>query len=119
MVPPAMETGGLSPDAIAALVTLGSVAGATGLAVMAVRRARSARRRQIEGAGEPKPELEAPEAAEPEPQAPPPPAQVIPLPPAAPALRKKDVAALAPGLARTRSGWVSRLGQLFAGRKEI
>ncbi len=27
--------------------------------------------------------------------------------------------ALAPGLARTRAGWVSRLGQVFAGKKEI
>jgi fused signal recognition particle receptor len=61
-----------------------------------------------------------------------PPAQVIPFPtpvlpvekPAAPAAalrpeKKKDVAALAPGLARTRSGWISRLGEVFAGRKEI
>ena len=31
----------------------------------------------------------------------------------------KDVAALAPGLARTRSGWISRLGEVFAGRKEL
>src|SRR5262252_6736618 len=61
-----------------------------------------------------------------------PPAQVIPFPtPAAPVEKpraeplekkkeaKKDVAALAPGLARTRSGWISRLGEVFAGRKEI
>lgn len=31
--------------------------------------------------------------------------------------RKKN--ALAPGLAKTRSGWVSRLGNLFAGKREI
>lgn len=31
----------------------------------------------------------------------------------------RDGAALAPGLARTRAGWVSRLGQLFVGKKEI
>jgi fused signal recognition particle receptor len=41
-------------------------------------------------------------------------------PAAAPPLeKKKDVAALAPGLARTRSGWISRLGEVFAGRKEL
>jgi fused signal recognition particle receptor len=33
--------------------------------------------------------------------------------------KARDVAALAPGLARTRAGWVSRLGQLFAGKREI
>ena len=62
-----------------------------------------------------------PEASAPEPARPP--AQVIPFPvppapPPAPA-KRKDVAALAPGLARTRSGWVSRLRDVFAGRKEI
>jgi fused signal recognition particle receptor len=73
--------------------------------------------------GEPAPPPSPPEAR--------PPAQVIPFPtpaapiekprPAAPAAveKKKDVAALAPGLARTRSGWVSRLGEVFAGRKEM
>ncbi len=42
--------------------------------------------------------------------------------PAEPVLGRKkrvDTTALAPGLARTRSGWISRLGQLFAGRREI
>ena len=33
--------------------------------------------------------------------------------------KRKDPAALAPGLARTRSGWVSRLGELFAGKRVI
>jgi fused signal recognition particle receptor len=68
------------------------------------------------------------------------PAQVLPFParhsspasPASPALpvdkplapvlarRKKDAAALAPGLARTRStGFIAGLGALFAGRKEL
>jgi fused signal recognition particle receptor len=43
-----------------------------------------------------------------------------PRPPEAPAKRKPvDGAALAPGLARTRAGWVSRLGGLFAGKREI
>jgi fused signal recognition particle receptor len=31
----------------------------------------------------------------------------------------RDAAALSPGLARTRAGWVSRLGGLFAGKREI
>jgi len=55
-----------------------------------------------------------------------PPAQVIPFPvppPVAetpPAERKRaGAAALAPGLARTRSGFVARLGEIFKGRKEL
>ncbi len=40
--------------------------------------------------------------------------------PAQPARKKKDAAALAPGLARTRStGFIAGLGALFAGRKEL
>ena len=53
-----------------------------------------------------------------------PPAQVMPFPtpppptpPAAPKL--KDAAALAPGLARTRAGWISRLRDVFAGKKDL
>jgi fused signal recognition particle receptor len=45
---------GLSPDAIAALVTVGGLAGGSVVAFVAIRRARAARRRQIEGAGEPR-----------------------------------------------------------------
>jgi fused signal recognition particle receptor len=33
--------------------------------------------------------------------------------------KARDSAALAPGLARTRAGWISRLGQVFAGKREI
>ena len=33
--------------------------------------------------------------------------------------KARDKAALSPGLARTRAGWVSRLGQLFAGKREL
>ena len=33
--------------------------------------------------------------------------------------KARDTAALSPGLARTRAGWVSRLGQLFVGKREI
>jgi fused signal recognition particle receptor len=41
-----------------------------------------------------------------------------PEPTAAPS-KRRDTSALAPGLARTRSGWISRLGQLFVGKREI
>jgi fused signal recognition particle receptor len=33
--------------------------------------------------------------------------------------KRREPRALSPGLARTRAGWVSRLGQLFAGKREI
>lgn len=33
--------------------------------------------------------------------------------------KKRDVSALVPGLERTRSSWVKRLGQLFAGKREL
>ena len=33
--------------------------------------------------------------------------------------KTRDTAALAPGLARTRAGWVSRLGELFVAKREI
>ena len=39
--------------------------------------------------------------------------------PSAPQPKARDKAALSPGLARTRAGWVSRLGQLFVGKREI
>src|SRR6185437_857492 len=54
----------------------------------------------------------------PQERAPEPEAQVIPFP--APAPNKKEAAALATGLARTRStGFIARLGELFAGRKQL
>jgi fused signal recognition particle receptor len=138
------------------------------LGVLFVRRARAARRRQIEETGdgppalsraeeraakpgrprqrelEPQPEPEAPAqqrgasasawgaaaparapelrpkpAPQPEPDRS---AQVIPFPapepePAPPPKRREN--ALAPGLARTRSGFVARLGAVFTGRKQI
>ncbi|HXU61194.1 MAG TPA: signal recognition particle-docking protein FtsY [Polyangia bacterium] len=60
----------------------------------------------------------------PAPEAEPRSAQVIPFPAPAPAPEpapapKKKVSALAPGLARTRSGFVARLGAVFSGRKQI
>jgi fused signal recognition particle receptor len=42
-----------------------------------------------------------------------------PTVPTAARVKKKDAAALVPGLAKTRAGWVARLGQIFTGRKEI
>jgi fused signal recognition particle receptor len=33
--------------------------------------------------------------------------------------KKRDISALVPGLERTRSSWVKRLGQLFAGKREL
>jgi fused signal recognition particle receptor len=42
-----------------------------------------------------------------------------PAAPAPAALAKKDTSALRSGLAKTRSGWISRLGQIFAGKKAI
>jgi fused signal recognition particle receptor len=36
-----------------------------------------------------------------------------------PARKKPDTSGLAPGLARTRSGWISKLGELFSGKREI
>jgi fused signal recognition particle receptor len=130
----------LTPEIISAIVTAGGVLGASGLAALAVRRARAARRRQIEAVGEPavRPDLEADEvplgglperptadhAAEDDEEAARPDrrgAQVLPFPAReAPTDRRKAEAAnLAPGLARTRQGWVARLGQLFAGKREI
>ena len=44
------------------------------------------------------------------------PAQVIPFPGPAPA---RKGAALVPGLQRTRSGFIARLGEIFAGKKQI
>jgi fused signal recognition particle receptor len=135
----------LDPDLVAALVTLAGVGGAGSLAFVAVKRARAARRREIEGSGEPRrnvtkrparralraedvdadlrddaeePELEAPSRAPARP-----PGQVLPFPtPTAPVDkpgRSSGAAALAPGLARTRAGWVARLGQLFSGKREL
>jgi len=71
------------------------------------------------------PSRPSPAAGEPSPETPAAARQVVlptdkPRPTVEPALRpKRDAAVLAPGLARTRAGWVSRLGQLFVGKKEI
>ncbi len=136
---------GLSPDLIAALAAVGAVVLTAALAIVAISRARAARRREIEGAGtarvhggKPKrralrPEDVAGEAPEGEPTEGPSgaapqevaqeatneaaQAEVIPLP-QRPA-RARDAAALLPGLQRTRAGWVARLGQIFVGKKEI
>ncbi len=144
------------------IAVVGGLGVSGALGVMFVRRARAARRRQIEEvdapaprlprrATEPEPEPEeeeqprarpagrsataaatAPEARAEEPEVEPAPeagaekpsAQVIPFPaPAvarAPEPKRKEAAALGPGLARTRSsGFIARLGEVFAGRKEL
>jgi fused signal recognition particle receptor len=167
--------------AVIALVFIAAVL----LLVVAIRRARRARRREIEGAGEDRPaqvskpkraalrpedvvpeeESPAPEPeSEPEPKpqgkpeatplapvkpvkidrfeeglAQPEPrpasvesathpaepsktAHVLPVDKPKPAeapQKKRDAKALAPGLARTRAGWISRLGEVFSGKREI
>jgi fused signal recognition particle receptor len=192
--------GGFHTDLIAALVAIGGLVALSGLAIYAIRRAKSARRRQIEEAesGLPglrpkrpalKPEdvegsaadAELPASKWPvatgqslestpadrdspasgsraavlEPLAPavlkpghfdaalrkssaePAPEPVTPSAPAASKMqpapvvekprgperplpaKKRNVAALAPGLEPTRSSWVKRLGQVFAGKKEL
>ena len=136
-----------SQDLIAILATVGGVALTSALGAFAVRRARASRRRQIEAADEPRAEvqvqgprrtIELEEPARPgvdddaavaaggaEPALKPRArdAQILPFP-ATPVTRPeagqpagRDV--LGPGLAKTRAGWVSRLGQLFSGRKQI
>jgi fused signal recognition particle receptor len=187
--------GGINQDLIAALVVVGGLIALSFLLVFAVRRARRARQREIEAAGDGRPrpadkrkrpalraedvvpEEEAPEPAEeaaeePEPAAKPeapgrepfapslavaakaaePAVEAEPFPPsppspkpehakpelatvlpaavampvekprapeARPRRKARDAAALAPGLARTRAGWVSRLGALFEGKRAI
>jgi fused signal recognition particle receptor len=152
-----METGFLQ-DLVPLLITLGVVTGAGALAVVAARKARAARRRQIEAADDPRLAPEGrrklvaediepqpgdgaepgPVLVEPDQTVGPdsrPGAQVLPFPrPGAPALpvdkppppeaavgrvKRRDAQALSPGLARTRASWVSRLGQLFSGRRQI
>jgi fused signal recognition particle receptor len=166
----------LSPTEIYELVAVVGGVGVTGLlGLLVFRRARAARRRQIEGAGEPAPrKLDSRGAsrsgsrltpAEPEPEgeeedaapsnasapapAPAPTSaprakprapeperqgQVLPFtrpvapvskpvaepaPEPKPELRQKKGGTLAPGLARTRNGFIAGLGALFAGRKAL
>jgi len=182
--------GGFHTDLIAALIAVGGLAGLSGLAVYAIRRAKAARRRQIDDDGTtqpvtppkrralkaedldgdveehaasdetppagapskspspawsagPGPAKKALSPASPAPLPREPPADVVPAREVAPLApersqapgsfsvekprgperpqpaRKRGVAALAPGLEPTRSGWVKRLGQLFTGKKEL
>jgi len=68
--------------------------------------------RPREAAAPPAPAPAPPEAPEADRE----PAQVIPFPTPA---RARKGAALAPGLARTRGGFIARLGEIFAGKKQI
>jgi fused signal recognition particle receptor len=134
-----------SQDLVAILATVGGVALTSALGAFAVRRARASRRRQIEESDDPRPaqveaqgprrtiELEDPArpgvdddeavaagGAEPKTRARD--AQILPFPSAGNRTEgappsPRDI--LGPGLAKTRAGWVSRLGQLFSGRKQI
>ena len=167
--------GGTSPDLLTAAIIAGGFVAAVLLLIYAIRRARKARQRQIDEAGEDRPtpsakpkkaalraedvepgsespapldavKVEAPLSEPPSllsrvpPESAPPtekigvevgtqPTPVLPkvtLPTDKPRAaqptdrpKARDSAALAPGLARTRAGWVSRLGQLFVGKREI
>jgi fused signal recognition particle receptor len=84
--------------------------------------AAAARARRAPAPARPEPEGAEPAVGEPER----PPAQVIPFPapapaaePAPPGGKRAGALALAPGLARTRSGFVARLGEIFKGRKQL
>jgi fused signal recognition particle receptor len=84
-------------------------------------RRRSSRAASAAAAHAPEERAREPEATpEAGPEAEPRSAQVIPFPAPAPVPRHKQATALAPGLARTRSsGFIARLGEVFAGRKEL
>jgi fused signal recognition particle receptor len=129
------------PDLVAVLGTVGGIALAGGFGAWAVSRARASRRRQIEAADEPRgtlpsegprrtveldepgaaPEAEGAEEAAPARDKPGRSAQILPFPgtPRPTLVPVPPASALAPGLAKTRAGWVSRLGQLFSGKKQI
>jgi fused signal recognition particle receptor len=167
--------GGIRPDLLTAATIAAGFIATVLLLIYAIRRARRARRKQIEEAGEDRPTLGSrpqraalrAEDVEPEsdaatetpqptvepsprldaPTSPPTEAPTVPIPPAkrrdatpppassqphvalptdkprasqpADKPKARESAALAPGLARTRAGWVSRLGQLFVGKREI
>jgi fused signal recognition particle receptor len=84
-------------------------------------RRRSSRAASAAAAHAPEERAREPEATpEAGPEAEPRSAQVIPFPAPAPVPRHKQATALGPGLARTRSsGFIARLGEVFAGRKEL
>ena len=131
-------------DLISLLVVVGGLLGSGATAFFVAKRARASRRRQIE-ASEPKsvskssgrvrewaqPEDEADGGADEKPsaskEAKPGRGEVLPFPTRAPepaeedksALAAPDRTALKQGLARTRSGWVAKLGQILAGRKQL
>lgn len=136
-----------STDLVSLLVVAAGLLGSGSAAYFVAKRARQRRREQIENA-EPKsvqkrkpalsdlieedePQAAPPEAPTPEAKLEAPPApkevreakpEITPEPsrPAAPDDKQDEgKAALKQGLARTRSSWVSKLGQIFAGKKEL
>jgi fused signal recognition particle receptor len=110
-------------DLIAVVGSVGGLALVGGLGALAMRRVRANQRRRLEEA-DVAPNLQPPPAPEPA-LVPGRDAQILPFPgkaepSLAPALAPPPPAAdLVPGLAKTRAGWVSRIGQLFAGRRQI
>jgi fused signal recognition particle receptor len=129
-------------DLISLLVVLGGLLGSGAAAFFVAKRARASRRRQIEasepksvskGSGKLKDWAADEDEAQPKPDelkpseddtGPRPPAQVVPFPSPAEKGQNKpgpspDTAALKQGLARTRSGWVAKLGQILAGKKQL
>jgi fused signal recognition particle receptor len=130
----------LDPDFVSALVTTALVLAGSASAVAVARRARARRRAEIDAVPETERAVDASKTLDAEPARAPgrpelPPgggaarpeprregAQIIPfLPPEppAPAPIRREPSPLLPGLARTRSGWIAKLGSLFAGRKQI
>lgn len=146
-------------DLVSLIIVATGVLGSGAAAYLVAKRARAARRRQIEES-EPKSvsrrgrnleallddeteaprEADAPADAAPTEAQPEPPGRVVPFPGPAPGMprnelpldkprpptaletpaqAKKSEKALKQGLARTRSTWVARLGQIFAGKKEL
>jgi fused signal recognition particle receptor len=125
----------MNPELLSQLLAVVAVLVVALSAILVLRRVRIARRAEIDRAPDlttagtaaktaPTPGAEEPrERSTPAGEAARGGAQVIPFAPGAsvgaPERRKREASALVPGLARTRSGWVSRLGEIFAGRKEL
>lgn len=95
------------------------------LAIVYVAFLRGGGAKQLEGSkpdgrlpAAPRPAERAPSVKPPAPEAAPA-VPVAPEPPAKPALSQKEVAGMRKGLAASRGGFIARLTELFAGKKEI